>query len=69
MVQRIQGTRKCNGAKSMFEEINRLVFWGQDPTQLSFLFLCFHLKIGSYIIMAWFLLSLGHIEDKDFCVK
>jgi hypothetical protein len=49
----------------MFKEINRLVFGGQDPTQL-ILFLCFHLKISSYNIMSWFLLSPGHIEDKGF---
>ena len=31
-----------------------------------YLFLCFHLKISSYNIMSWFLLSPGHIEDKGF---
>ena len=42
---------------------------GQDPTQVSFLFVCFYLKIDSYIIMAWFLLSLVHIGNKGFVLN
>ena len=72
MAQRIHCTRKCSGAKSCVQgdkQIKGVVTLGQDPTQVSFLFVCFYLKIDSYIIMAWFLLSLVHIGDKGFVLN
>jgi hypothetical protein len=68
MAQRLKGHQEVKWREILcsriLNRIKEVVTSGQDPTQLSLLFMCLQLNKDSYImlgvIMTWLLLSFGH---------